>query len=67
MDGEFSFGRNGGGLEKFLSDVSCNSVIATIKQAEKPGRPLGSDKFPAELGQALGRELVKQKPGPRPR
>ncbi len=52
--------------KSFLSEEPCATMITTLKQAERTGRPLGDDMFLAELEQTLGRELTKKKPGPKP-
>ena len=55
-----------GDWKGYLSEAPCTSMSAALKQAERTGRPLGSDKFVAELENTLGRILKKNKPGPRP-
>lgn len=52
--------------KSYLSEAPCKSLTAALKQAERTGRPLGSDKFVAELENKLGRMLKKSKPGSKP-
>lgn len=52
--------------KSYLSEAPCISMTAALKQAERTGRPLGCDKFVAELENTLGRMLKKNKPGPKP-
>ncbi len=45
-------------------DDDCRTAIC---RAERSGRPLGEMEFIAKLEGTLGRELIRQKPGPKPR
>ena len=45
------------------TDAECE----TLRQHERTGRPLGSDKFMARIERITGRLLRKQKPGPKRR
>lgn len=50
----------------FLAEDPDGAATTALKQAERTGRPLGSDKFLAMLQQTLGRNLERKKPGPKP-
>lgn len=51
--------------KSFLSEVPCCSVEERLRQSERTGRPLGSDKFLSEIESTLGRSFKKKKPGPK--
>lgn len=55
-----------GDWKSYLSEAPCLSMAEALKQAERTGRPLGSEKFVAELENTLGRLLKRKKPGPKP-
>ena len=44
----------------FLAEEFSASMISALKRAERTGRPLGDDKFLANLGLTLGRDLTKK-------
>lgn len=52
--------------QRFLAEEFSASKIFALKQAERTGRPLGDDKFLANLGKPLGRDLTRKKTGPKP-
>ncbi|MEA5114887.1 MAG: transposase [Geobacteraceae bacterium] len=54
-----------GDWKSYLSEAPCLSMAEALKQAERTGRPLGSEKFVAELENTLGRMLKRKKPGPK--
>lgn len=52
---------------EFLGERLTNDEMAPIRAGERTGRPLGPDPFLKQLERRLGRVLIKQKPGPKPR
>ncbi len=51
----------------FLAGGLDAQAHAAIQSAERTGRPLGDDAFTARLERSLGRTLVRQKPGRKPK
>ena len=56
-----------GDWRKFLSSGLTDKLLEEIRSAERTGRPLGDDRFEADLEIAVGRELRRKKPGPKPK
>ena len=54
-----------GDWEKFLEEDASEDEAKKLRQHERTGRPLGSEKFVMRLEQLTGRMLRKQKPGPK--
>jgi len=51
----------------YLSQPTDAGQVDAIRRHERTGRPLGSDAFIENLENLTGRQLKKQKPGPRPK
>ncbi|WP_282606317.1 transposase [Pelagibius sp. Alg239-R121] len=51
----------------FLRQSLYEDEFEAIEAAGRTGRPLGPDKFTRRLEKRLNRQLVRQKPGPKPR
>lgn len=47
----------------FLDSGLDGEMLDTIRKHERTGRPLGGDPFVEQLGQTLGRPLMRQPPG----
>ena len=53
--------------DQFLRQDDDPALVKAIRQTESTGRPLGDESFVRRIGQLLGRDLARQKPGPKPR
>lgn len=53
--------------DEFLRQDDDPALVKAIRQTESTGRPLGDESFVRRIGQLLGRDLARQKPGPKPR
>jgi len=51
----------------FLGGADADQQAASIRRAQRSGRPLGSTDFVDDLEETLGRKLRKGKPGPKAR
>jgi REP-associated tyrosine transposase len=56
-----------GDWKAFLGEGLSGEERDAIRAGERTGRPLGSARFLARLEKQLGRTLIRQKPGPKPR
>jgi putative transposase len=52
---------------EFLQQDDTAALAKAMRQTESTGRPLGDESFVRRIGQLLGRDLTRQKPGPKPR
>ena len=53
--------------QDFLAYDQADAVAEKLYRHERTGRPLGSDSFVASVTKLLGRDLKRQKPGPKPK
>jgi putative transposase len=51
----------------FLAGGLSPAEHAALREGDHTGRPLGSQRFTAQLERELGRTLARQKPGPKPK
>jgi len=51
----------------YLGERLTAEELEPIRAGERTGRPLGPASFLKQLEKSLGRTLIKQKPGPKPR
>jgi putative transposase len=51
---------------EFLQQDDDPALAKAMRQMESTGRPLGDENFVRRIGQLLGRDLTRQKPGPKP-
>ena len=59
--------RDAGGWAEYLAAGLSDESREAFQRHERTGRPLGSEHFVERLGKALGRDLTRKKPGPKPK
>jgi putative transposase len=62
-----ALGIGAGEWAAFLHEGIDERALETIRAGERTGRPLGGEAFVRRLEGLTGRQLTRQKPGPKPR
>jgi putative transposase len=52
---------------RFLDEALEADVLDTLRGGERTGRPLGDERFVAEIEAVTGRSIARRKPGPKPK
>jgi len=55
-------------IEKMIENTAIRTAhLPCLRKLENTGRPLGEEGFVKSVGQQIGRDIAKKKPGPKPK